>query len=242
MQKVHAAYCFDFLSGETTMKTQKSMKSRTKGIAVIVLVLAAALVGMRLEFDSMQSLDWLMSDSKAVEGYHWMANNTESDATVLAWWDYADGIQKIGKRSVVINEASRNIKNTIAGYADSNKPWHKIEYALWYPFESDEKVSDVSNFFLSENATSAENIARKYKANYALVMSEDLGKYFSIAMASGANFRDYVRIPTNQSFGTAGMRPYLKKETIFTRMVNGDEIEGFSKAFDNGKMRIYELT
>ncbi|MCK9441133.1 MAG: hypothetical protein M0Q13_06910 [Methanothrix sp.] len=53
------------------MKTQKSMKSRTKGIAAIILVFVAALAGMRLEFDSMQSLDWLMNDPKAVEGYQW---------------------------------------------------------------------------------------------------------------------------------------------------------------------------
>ena len=243
MQKVHADSGFDFLSGETsmTMKTQKSMKSRTKGMIAIVLVLAATLVGMRLEFDSMQSLDWLMRDSKAVEGYQWLANNTESDATVLAWWDYADGIEKIGKRSVVINEASRNIRNTIGGYQDPKKPWHKIEYALWYPFESEDKVGDVSDFFVSENATSAKEIAGKYKASYALVMSEDLGKYFSVVMASGGHFSDYVRIPTNQSFGTAGIRPYLKKDTVFTKMVNGDDIEGFSKAFDNDRIRIYKL-
>ena len=242
-QRVQAASGFDFLSGETsmTMKTQKSMKSRTKGIAVIVLVLAAALAGMKLEFDSMQSLDWFMNDPKAVEGYQWLANNTESDATVLAWWDYADGIEKIGKRDVVISEASKGIKNTIAGYQDPNKPWHKIEYALWYPFESEDKVGDVSDFFLSDNATSAKEIAGKHKASYALVMSEDLGKYFSVVMASGGHFSDYVRIPTNQSFGTAGIRPYLKKDTVFTKMVNGDNIEGFTKAFDNDRIRIYKL-
>jgi len=242
IQKVHAASGFDFLSGEKSMKTQKSMKSRTKGIAVIVFLLAAALVGMKLEFDSMQSLDWMMRDSNAVEGYQWLANNTENDTTVMAWWDYADGIENIGKRDVVIKEASKSIRNAIAGYQDPTKPWHKIEYALWYPFESEDKVRDVSEFFLSDNATSAKKIAGKFKANYALAMSDDLGKYFSIVMATGENFSDYVRIPTNRSFGTAGMRPYLKKETVFTKMVNGDEIDGFYKAFDNGKMRIYELS
>ncbi|WP_348303175.1 hypothetical protein [Methanothrix sp.] len=63
------------------MKTQKGISSRIKGIAVVVLVLVAALAGMRLEFGSLQSPDWILRDSKAVEGYQWMANNTESDAT-----------------------------------------------------------------------------------------------------------------------------------------------------------------
>ncbi len=240
-QKVQMASGTDFLSGEISMKTQKGMKSRTKSIAAIILVFVAALAGMRLEFDSLQSLDWFISDPKAVEGYQWLANNTEREATVLAWWDYADGIEKIGHRGVVINEASRKIKNTIGGYADPGKPWHKIEYALWYPFESDEKVRDVADFFISENVTSAKEIARKYGANYVLVMSDDLGKYYPVVMAAGGNFSDYMRMPTNRSSGISDIRPYLKKENVFTRMVNGDNIEGFSKAFDNDGMRIYKL-
>jgi asparagine N-glycosylation enzyme membrane subunit Stt3 len=240
-QRVQMASKIDFLSEETYMKTQNSMKSRTKGIAAIILVLVAALAGMRLEFDSMQSLSWFMSDSEAVEGYQWLANNTEKDATVLAWWDYADGIEKIGQRRPVVNEASKGIANTIAGYQDPKKPWHKIEYALWYPFESDEKVRDVAGFFISENATSAKKVAQKYGANYALVMSEDLGKYFAVVMAAGKNIRDYINVPTNRSSGISDIRPYLKKENVFTRMVNGDNIEGFSKAFDNGRIRVYKL-
>lgn len=240
-QKVRKASGTDFLSREISMKTQKSMRSRTYGIAAIILVFVAALAGMRLEFDGMQSPDWFLSDSKAVEGYQWLANNTERDATVLAWWDYADGIEKVGQRGVVINEASRKIEDTIAGYADPGKPWHKIEYALWYPFESDEKVKDVADFFVAENATKAKEIARKYGANYVLVMSDDLGKYYPVVLAAGGNFSDYMRRPTNLSSGIPDIRPYLKKETVFTRMVNGDNIDEFSKAFDNGRMRIYKL-
>jgi asparagine N-glycosylation enzyme membrane subunit Stt3 len=230
-----------FPSREMSMKTHNGISSRTKGIAVVVLVFISALAGMRMEFDSMQSLDWIMSDSKAVEGYQWLANNTDSDVTVLAWWDYADGIKEIGHHQVVINEASREIRNTIGGYEYSGKPWHKIEYLLWYPFESNEKVSDVANFFVSENVTSAKDIAKKYGADYSLVMSEDLGKYFSVILAAGGNIGDYMRMPTNRTSGISDKRLYLKKDTVFTRMVNGDEIEGFSKAFDNGEMRIYKL-
>jgi asparagine N-glycosylation enzyme membrane subunit Stt3 len=242
-QRVWMASGTDFLSLETPMEAKKGMRSKTKGIAAIILVLAfaAALVGMRLEFDSMQSLDWFLRDSKAVEGYQWLANNTEDDATVLAWWDYADGIEKIGHRGVVINEASRNIEYTIGGYADPSKPWHKIEYALWYPYEPEEKVRDVASFFISENATSAKEIARKYGADYVLVTSDDLCKYYCVVMAAGENFSDYMRMPTNRSSDISDIRPYLKKETVLTRMVNGDDIDGFSKAFDNERMRIYKL-
>jgi len=227
-----------FLSGEMSMKTQKGISSRIKGIAVVVLVLVAALAGMRLEFGSLQSPDWILRDSKAVEGYQWMANNTESDATVLAWWDYADGITGVAHRQAVIAEASREIRNTIGGYTDPSKPWHKIEYALWYPFESSEKVGDVADFFVSDNVTLAREIAEKYGADYALVMADDMGKYFPVIMAAEENPSDYLSMPANQ---TSGIRPYPSKETIFTRMFRGEEIEGFSKSFDNGRMRIYKL-
>lgn len=242
-QRVQIASGTDFLSMEASMEAQKGMRSRTKGIAAIILALVfvAALAGMRLEFDGMQSLDWFLSDSKAVEGYQWLANNTESDATVLAWWDYADGIEKIGHREVVINEASESMKQTIGGYSTPGRPWRKIEYWLWYPYESEEKVRDVAGFFISENTTSAKEIAQKYGANYVLVMSDDLGKYYPVVIAAGGNFSDYMRRPTNLSSGIPDIRPYLKKQTVFTRMVNGDNIEGFSKAFDNGRMRIYNL-
>lgn len=245
-QRVQMASGTDFLSMETSTEAQKGMRSRTKGIAAIMLVLVfvAALAGMRLEFNSMQSLDWFLSDSKALEGYQWLANNTESDATVLAWWDYADGIEKIGYREAVINEASESIKHTIGGYSVPGKPWTKIEYWLWYPYEDEEKVRDVADFFVSENVTSAKEIARKYGANYVLVTSEDMGKYFSVIIAAGGNFSDYMEMPiisTNLSAGVHYTRPAPKKETVFTRMVNGDNIDGFSKAFDNGRMRIYKL-
>ena len=69
-------------------------------------------------------------------------------------------------------------------------------------------------------------------------MADDMGKYFSLIMAAEENLSDYLSVPVNQTSGTG---PYPSKETIFTRMVGGEEIEGFSKSFDNGRMRIYKL-
>ena len=246
-QGVQKASGTDFLRGETSMKMQSRTRSRTTAIAAVMLalVIASALVGMRLEFAGLQSQDWLYfaNDSRGAEGYQWLANNTEEDATVLAWWDYADGIEKIAGRGVVINEASWRIKDTIAGYAHPRKPWHKIEYALWYPFEPDEKVRDVADFFVSgpEDVTAARVIAQKYGADYALVTSDDLGKYHAVLMAAGVNYYDYMVIPANFSTNNSSERPYPKRQTILTSMVSGDYIEGFSKEFDNGRMKIYKL-
>jgi hypothetical protein len=72
-------------------------------------------------------------------------------------------------------------------------------------------------------------------------MSDDLGKYFAVLMAADRHFRDYVRIPEDRPSGRFDIKSNLKKETIYTEMVNGDSIDGFSKEFDNGQMRIYRI-
>ena len=100
----------------------------------------------------------------------------------------------------------------------------------------------MAGFFVSDNVTSAKEIAQKYGADYVLVMSNYLGKYFAVLMAAGVNYYDYMAIPANFSSGNSDERPYPKKQTIFVRMLNGEDIEGFSKEFDNGRVRIYKLT
>jgi len=50
-----------------------------------------------------------------------------------------------------------------------------------------------------------------------------------------------MAVPADLSSGDSGGRPYPKKRTILTGMANGDDIEGFSKEFDNGRMKIYKL-
>ncbi len=62
-------------------------------LAAILLVIVAALADMRMEFTSMQALEPQIQDPKSLEGYKWLANNTTSNSTVLAWWDYADAIK-----------------------------------------------------------------------------------------------------------------------------------------------------
>jgi hypothetical protein len=99
----------------------------------------------------------------------------------------------------------------------------------------------VASFFISENATSAKEISRKFGADYALVMSEDLSKYFAELLASGKNFSDYVTVPKNPGAGKFDIRSNLKLETIYTKMVSGKSIEGFTKEFDNGQIRIYKI-
>jgi len=93
------------------------------GIAAVA-IMAIAITGMWLEFCDIQSLKWELQDEKVYEGFSWLSNNTKEDETVLAWWDYADGIEKIGHRKVVIREASRDIKETIAGM--HAHPWSRI--------------------------------------------------------------------------------------------------------------------
>ena len=207
-------------------------------VAVAVAIMAIALTGMWLDFCDMQSLKWEIQDEKLYEGFSWLSNNTKEGETVLAWWDYADGIEKIGHRKVVIREASRNIKETISGR--QKYPWSWIEYELWYPYESEDKVRDVANFFIAENSNESIRIARNYGANYVLVVyPDDIWKFPAIVLASGKEPDDYIT--GNFTIESIERREFVKKETVGIKMIYGDNVEGFEKVFDNRKMRIYKL-
>ena len=198
------------------------------------------MLGMWLEFNNLEAVKWHIGGPEAEEGYQWLANNTEDDATVLAWWDYADGIQALSHRKVVIEEASENIKDTIAPYNSPMRPWRKIEYELWYPFESEDKVRDVADFFVTENEMESIEIARKYNANYVVVLYPwDVYKFRAIVLASGKNPDDYIA--GNFSFEEIENRTVIKKETVGIKMIYGDKVGGFEKVFDNERMRIYKI-
>jgi asparagine N-glycosylation enzyme membrane subunit Stt3 len=201
-------------------------------------IIAIAFLGMWLDFQDMQALKWEIQDEKLHEGFSWLSNNTKEGEVVLAWWDYADGIEKIGHREVVIREASRNIKETIAGR--HKYPWSWIEYELWYPYESEDKVRDAANFFIAENSTESMRIAGRYGAIYVLVLyPDDTWKFPTIVMAFGKNPDDYVT--GNFTIGRIERREVVKKETVGMKMIYGDDVEGFEKVFDNERMRIYKL-
>jgi hypothetical protein len=207
------------------------------GIAAVIL-LAVALAGMWLDFCDKQSLKWELEDEKLYEGFAWLSTNTEDGETVLAWWDYADGVEQIGQRNVVIREASRDLKGTIAGR--QQYPWSWIEYELWYPYESEDRVRDVANFFIAETSTESLSIARKYGADYALVVYPyDTWKFPVIVLAAGKNPDEYVT--GNFSIEQMESRAIVKKDTIGMNLIYGDEVEGFEKVFDNERMRIYQV-
>jgi len=202
---------------------------------VAVAILAIAILGMWLNFCDKQSLKWEIQDENAYDGFSWLSNNTKEGETVLAWWDYADGIEKIGHREVVIREASREIKETISGMHEY--PWSWIEYELWYPFESEDKVRDVANFFIAENSNESIRIARKYGADYVLVVyPHDIWKFGAIVIASGKKPSDYVTggFTSNEKWlMEVENRTVIKKETVGIKMIYGDEVDGFEKVFDN---------
>ena len=113
---------------------------------------------------------------------------------------------------------------------------------MWYPYESEDKVRDVANFFIAENSNESMSIARKYGADYALVVYPyDIWKFPAIVLASGKEPDDYIT--GNLTIESIERREVVKKETvgIKIKMIYGDNVGGFEKVFDNRKMRIYKL-
>jgi len=215
-------------------------------LAIAVVVVFLAFFGMWLDFNESQHaiINWLINDQELKEGFLWIAENTASDARVLVWWDYADGVVEIGHRDVVIREASREIKWTIAGM--HKYPWSWIAYELWYPFESEEKVRDVGRFFIAENSSAAIDIARKYGADYVFVVyPDDVMKFYAIVMATGKQPSEYLgeteATTREEMVKVVEQRAIIKKETIGMRLIYGDKTEGFEKVFDNERVRIYKI-
>jgi len=63
-------------------------------------------------------------------------------------------------------------------------------------------------------------------------------KFFAIVMASGENPDDRL----NQNFDPKVSESKLNvTKTVGAKMIQGDEVGGFEKAFDNGNARIYRV-
>jgi len=195
--------------------------------------------GTRIDLNNLRALNWYPRKSNAVESYKWMANNTEGDATVLAWWDYADSIRTLSHRNVVITGASRNIKDTIESIHKHSWSW--IKYALWYPFESEKKVRDVAKFFVAENEQEAMELVRECDANYVFVQYPvDVYKFKAMVLAAGKNPDDYY-IANKVSPQEIEDRTIMKNDTVGIKMMYGDIVDGFEKVFDNNIAKIYKL-
>jgi len=215
-------------------------------LVIVSVVVFLVFFGLWLDFNSSRQtiVNWLAGDQELREGFLWIANNTPSDARVLVWWDYAYGVVEIGHRDVVIREASREIRWTIAGMR--KYPWSWIAYELWYPFESDEKVRDVGLFFTAEKSSDAIGIARRYGADYVFVVyPDDVMKFYAMVLASGRQPSEYLgeteAKTEEEMIAVIEQRAIIKKETIGIRLIYGDSVEGFEKIFDNGRVRIYRI-
>lgn len=215
-------------------------------LSVSSVIIFLMIFGMWMDFNETQHsiLRWMRSDQKLLDGLLWIADNTGSDAVIISWWDYGAGIEEISHRRAVISEASREIKWTIAGMR--KYPWSWIEYELWYPFESDERVRDVGSFFTAEDASEAIEIAEKYGAEYVFVVyPDDIMKFYAMVMATGEHPSKYLgeseASTEEEMIKEIESREIIKKETIGTRLIYGDETKGFEKVFENNRVRIYKI-
>lgn len=215
-------------------------------LSIAAVIVFLVFFGMWMEFNETQRsiLRWMSNDQKIADGLSWIAENTGGDAVIVAWWDYGVGIEELSRRRAVISEASREIRWTIAGMRRS--PWSWIEYELWYPFESEEKVKDVGRFFTAEDASEAIGIARKYGAEYVFVVyPDDIMKFYAIVMATGRQPTEYLgeskATTEEEMIKEIESRELIKKETVGIRLIYGDRVVGFEKVFDNERVRIYKI-
>ncbi|UCD03598.1 MAG: hypothetical protein JSW73_03600 [Candidatus Woesearchaeota archaeon] len=160
----------------------------------------------------------------------WIRQNTPEDAVFLNWWDYGHIIRGQAEREAIVWEPSKEILFTVARYAAmSNEEREKVECPQCNPHD---RILDVVNALIAEDASETIEIMSKYNATYLLVRWEDKHKSYVIFLISDKDPADYVT------------EYYEPKEaalsTTLFRAINSEDIEGFELVYSDDSVNIYQ--
>ncbi|MBL7054426.1 hypothetical protein ISS05_01560 [Candidatus Woesearchaeota archaeon] len=151
----------------------------------------------------------------------WIKEDIE-DFVFLGWWDYGHMIRGYTNNDVIIYSPSEDILWSLA----SGK-WDEEDSGK---FSTKEQIEDVVLALTTTDSVKTEEIMEKYNAEYVFVTKRDAASSFIFFKIAG--LEDY----------TENYQPNEKaQETILFRMLNKEEVEGFSLAYNDGMVRIYKL-
>lgn len=114
-----------------------------------------------------------------------------NDTKIMTWWDFGKAINVYGSTNNVLNFISEEGCLLSVGDINICKP----------PFESHQKVQDVSKFFFSINETESLCIAKKYGATNVVVSKDMMDKsiwwtfFATQASNSEGNKYSYLSVP-----------------------------------------------
>ena len=209
-------------------------------VATVVLV-ASSLFLVTLKFDYDQKNDAVMQyfsqQTGMPDAFTALERLTPPGAVVLCWWDYGRAVREWSHREVIEAYPSREIANSVG---TTRSFWGNLEGQLFGTWGSSEKIHDIATIFML-NEEQALQIMKKYNVSYALVFTPDeLEKFYWIAQIAGYNSTDYLTYnkETNTYKPTA-----LGEQVTLLRLLFDDmwHPRHFTKLFDNGKAKIYEV-
>ena len=156
---------------------------------------------------------------------------------MFCWWDYGRAVQQWSHRQAIESYPSRDLANTVAS---TRTFWGNIEAQLFGTWGSSEKIHDIANAFMLPEEQ-ALTILRKYNANYAIVFSPyDLQKFPIIARIAGYNATEYLTY--NKDNGSYSPTALGQQSTLLRLLFdNTYSPQHFTKLYDNGKAKIYQI-
>ncbi len=152
----------------------------------------------------------------------------KEEGKVLSWWDIELEIKAAGKEPV-ISYASEATKFTIGRFA-----------SLYTQFEPDEKVADVSRFFITDSEDAAKSIAKKYGASIVYLPKERMPGDIFISMFMGADGILYKGF-SQDNLIPEDFEKRVYESSMAYKFNNGMELKYFEKTFENKDVIIYQL-
>ena len=160
----------------------------------------------------------------------WIRENTPYNAVVLNWWDHSHMIRGIGNRETVIYGPSREILHTVSKYAVLTD---KERASVSCPeCNSHERVVDVAGAFITFGAENMVEIMGKYGSEYVLVTEDDWFASYSLLLIDGRDPKEFL----NEDGGPKG----AARRLLLFRMIEGEEIKGFTKVYSDRTANIYK--
>lgn len=148
----------------------------------------------------------------------WIKENTPEDSIFFNWWDYGHMIQGYTGREVVIFSPSKDILWSVA----SNNWDEKVSG----PMSSSEKIRDVVFAFISNDPKVLKEKMQKYNSEYVFVSKLDK----TIIDYWLEKLKDYPSITE------------IYSEHLIARMLQDEDIEGFTQVYSDNEVKIYKIT
>lgn len=210
-------------------------------LATVVLIPTLLLLALRIDFAIQEQaredavLEYFSKQEGMPEAFAQLKQLTPQSTVVLCWWDYGRAVRQWSQREVIEAYPSRDIWYTVGS---TRNPLGNLEAQLFGTWGSSERIRDLARIFLLLEEQSLP-IMRKHNVQYALVfVPDDQQKFHWIAEIAGYDGTEYLTLENNNYHPTE-----LGSQATLLRLIFDDTLhpQHFTKLFDNGKGKIYQV-